>query len=430
MSQGLLENFLDVMDDYTKSTNILNFTVALSGGIDSMALLFLIREYKNHNNKINFKAVTVNHNLRENSSDESLEIANYCSKISIDHQILNWEHDDLSGNIQSKARKKRYELITKWVLENFESTILTAHHLNDQIENILINLSQGSSIYGLLINDKVEINNATIFRPLIRFTKFELEKFVRENNIKFWQDDSNFSDKYLRNRIRNISNEFLELVQDDLKRVNKSVENIQRASNSLNNLSNNFLDEIEFSDLSYVKFNKISYAKLEEEIRLSVLYKIIIKIRNLDLKIRIKSLKILDENILNSQNFSKKNLLGCFIDQTKNKDKIVIYRFLDKNKPYDIYYNSEQIWDNRFLVHFKNNDKNFKISYLRFENFLEFKSQITDKLNFDNDLSYMQMRDILFSLPVVFENNNLISIPMLNLKFSEGEILDSIKIIQ
>jgi len=77
--------------------------------------------------------------------------------------------------------------------------LLTAHHLDDSIETFLINFTRGTGLEGLT---GIPQENGTVIRPLLNFTRNEIENFAKENNILWREDSSNASDKYFRNKLR------------------------------------------------------------------------------------------------------------------------------------------------------------------------------------------------------------------------------------
>jgi tRNA(Ile)-lysidine synthase len=207
--------------------------LGVSGGSDSMALLMLAKEWSDqHGAKIS--VLTVDHHLREESRQEAEYVGLVCGQMGLEHEILDWDEllspsDERSedprvlgvrycrrpldqvrgkqvvkseGNIQSRARKARYELMTGWCHENNISTLLTAHHLDDQVENFIIRLSRGSGLFGLLDHSFGLYNKINILRPLFNIPKKELQSYLVENNIKWCEDPSNHNPKYQRSNVR------------------------------------------------------------------------------------------------------------------------------------------------------------------------------------------------------------------------------------
>ena len=173
--------------------------VAVSGGIDSMVLLDLVS-----NIDFEFAVLHCNFNLRAQDSinDENFVI-NYCISKNINFFTDNFDTKQFAQthkiSTQVAARKLRYDWFYEKLEEQNFDFLLTAHHLDDCLETFLINLSRGTGLDGLVgipeINDK-------IVRPLLSFSRAEIEHYAHHNNINWREDASNFSDTYLRNKIR------------------------------------------------------------------------------------------------------------------------------------------------------------------------------------------------------------------------------------
>ena len=154
------------------------FSIAVSGGADSMALTFLAKCHSILKNNDYFY-FTVDHNLRLNSSNEAKQTRKQLRKFGINCEILVWKNNKIISNLQARAREKRYELIFKKSLKNKVNLVLTAHHKNDQYENFFIRLLRGSGLKGLSsFNDnKSKINkdlDVYILRPLLNISKQDL----------------------------------------------------------------------------------------------------------------------------------------------------------------------------------------------------------------------------------------------------------------
>lgn len=173
--------------------------LAVSGGIDSMVLLHLFQQLD-----YEIAVLHCNFQLRGiESFEDQIFIQNYANSNSI--SIFTTQFDtkafaeDYKFSIQVAARELRYnwfyELLEK---ENFDY-ILTAHHADDNLETFLINLSRGTGLDGLTGIPK---QNDKVIRPLLPFSRQEIESYAKEKGILWREDSSNTSDKYLRNKIR------------------------------------------------------------------------------------------------------------------------------------------------------------------------------------------------------------------------------------
>jgi len=178
-----------------------NFLIALSGGVDSMVLanLFL-------NNNLSFSVAHCNFNLRDKESDDDEKfIFNWSKENEIKCYISKFNTTDYCRKnkfgIQEGARNLRYEWFNELKdLYSFDY-IVTAHHLDDQIETYLINSMRGSGLNGLLgITEKTD----SLLRPLLKILKNEILVYANSNKIDFREDTSNSKNNYFRNMIRNL----------------------------------------------------------------------------------------------------------------------------------------------------------------------------------------------------------------------------------
>lgn len=183
-------------DLFEESDKIL---LAVSGGKDSMVMLQLFVD-----SKLNFGVAHCNFNLRgsESDADEQL-VKSVCEKNNIPFYQNSFDTISYATekgiSIQMAARYLRYNWFNELSIENYFKYIATAHHKNDVAETILINLANGTGLAGL---HGIKNKSGNIIRPLLDFTREEIEAFVQENNIEFREDLSNFDNKYTRNGIR------------------------------------------------------------------------------------------------------------------------------------------------------------------------------------------------------------------------------------
>ncbi len=168
------------------------FLLAVSGGVDSMVLAELFRR-----ENLLFGIAHCNFGLRgrDSNADEAL-VREYARVHSIPFHYKFCPVKE--GNIQLKARELRYAFFEKTMQEEGYQTLVTAHHADDELETFFINLMRGTGIKGLSGIPSGE----KIFRPLKKIFKDELVDYARANRLTWREDVSNFSGKYLRNRIR------------------------------------------------------------------------------------------------------------------------------------------------------------------------------------------------------------------------------------
>lgn len=173
--------------------------LAVSGGLDSMVLahLFKILDY-------DIAIAHCNFGLRGEESDGDTEfVQNYATKNLILHFITRFDTARFAADnklsVQVAARQLRYMWFDEILNENGFDYLLTAHHLDDSLETLLINFSRGTGLTGLT---GIPQQNGKIVRPLLPFTREQIEQYAKEQGIAWREDSSNASDKYLRNKIR------------------------------------------------------------------------------------------------------------------------------------------------------------------------------------------------------------------------------------
>jgi tRNA(Ile)-lysidine synthase len=209
--------------------------IAISGGLDSMVLLDLISK-----TKIEFAVAHCNFQLRNDESNEDEAfVKSFCNENSIQGFFQKFDTkqfaEDEKLSIQVAARKLRYEWFYELLAtENFDF-VLTAHHLDDQLETFLINFSRGTGLDGLI---GIPSQNDKIIRPLLIFSRTEIETFAKENKLKWREDSSNTSDKYVRNKIRHhvvpilkeLNPSFLDSFENTIQNLNQAQSLVDDAS--------------------------------------------------------------------------------------------------------------------------------------------------------------------------------------------------------
>jgi tRNA(Ile)-lysidine synthetase, N-terminal domain len=189
------KNHIDAKFPFLKGKKLL---LACSGGLDSVVLTHLCKEIG-----LDFTLAHCNFQLRgvESDGDESF-VRNLAN--ALDLKVLVKKFDTLDyaqihrGSVQMAARELRYEWFNE-LLDNDFDYLLTAHHLDDNLETFLINLSRGTGLEGLL---GIPEQNDKIIRPLLIFTREEIAAYAEEEHIQWREDSSNSETKYLRNKIR------------------------------------------------------------------------------------------------------------------------------------------------------------------------------------------------------------------------------------
>ncbi len=177
--------------------------VAASGGMDSTALLFLLHLWRTKLG-IQLAIAHVHHGLRGRSSDKDAAFVQALGKkmgISVFTEFADVKKlaKEAKLSIEETARELRYARLLKIAGENNFVKIVTAHHRSDQAETVLMRLLMGTGWQGL---SGIRKMRGPYVRPLLEFTRREIEAYVHEKNIHYVQDETNSDSRFLRNRIR------------------------------------------------------------------------------------------------------------------------------------------------------------------------------------------------------------------------------------
>ena len=202
----IFDFFLKNSDFFLKNSEISlknrPFCVAVSGGVDSMALVFCAKIWAEENDS-ELYCVTVDHHLRDDSTKEAQQVSETLKQHNIQHDILNWEHPPIQYGIQEKARRARYDLLHDYCQENNISILMTAHHLLDKVETYYLRKAKKSGIVGLAaMQAKSYFKRLSLLRPFLKCDKQDLIQFCEQYQIPWYEDASNENVKYTRNSLR------------------------------------------------------------------------------------------------------------------------------------------------------------------------------------------------------------------------------------
>ncbi|WP_088185461.1 tRNA lysidine(34) synthetase TilS [Sphingobium sp. Z007] len=178
--------------------SVARFGVAVSGGPDSMALLWLAaRAWPGR-----VAAVTVDHELRAESAEEAAMVARWCADQGIAHATLTPDRP-VTGNVQAWARALRYGLIEAWRRAQGIDWILTAHHADDQLETMVMRLNRGSGVGGLAgVRARSDGGSGRVIRPLLGVRKAALQALVDAEGLPHVHDPSNADPRFDRAALR------------------------------------------------------------------------------------------------------------------------------------------------------------------------------------------------------------------------------------
>jgi len=168
----------------------MKYVVAVSGGVDSVVLLDMLVKSGQHE----LIVAHFDHGIREESAADARFVRGLAERYGL---VYRQAREELGrGTSEEQARTRRYAFL-KSVAANENAKLVTAHHGDDLIESIAINLSRGTGWRGLAV-----LNDMTIERPLLRMRKSEIYEYALAHGLEWVEDETNLTDAYLRNRLR------------------------------------------------------------------------------------------------------------------------------------------------------------------------------------------------------------------------------------
>jgi tRNA(Ile)-lysidine synthase len=176
--------------------------VAVSGGGDSMALTLLADSWARRLGG-RIVALTIDHGLRSESTDEARRVAEWLSARGIEHHVMTWQGEKPRAGLQEAARLARYDLLCWWCRENGVLHLATAHNREDQSETFLIRLTRGSGPAGLAATSAVvEDRGVRILRPLLGISRQRLRQTLEVAGQSWIEDPSNRDPRFRRVNVR------------------------------------------------------------------------------------------------------------------------------------------------------------------------------------------------------------------------------------
>lgn len=184
-----------------------HFALAVSGGGDSMGLLALAAELVAQADAPRLSVLSVDHGLRAEAAQEIDAVAAACADYGLPHVRLLADKPLSSRDLQQQARTMRYRLMARWCADNQADGVLTAHHMQDQAETVLMRLARHSGLNGLggmaaRQNMMTEAGPVLILRPLLAHTRDFLRDMAAQAGLPMAQDPSNHDRRFERVRWR------------------------------------------------------------------------------------------------------------------------------------------------------------------------------------------------------------------------------------
>ncbi|MDR1561383.1 MAG: tRNA lysidine(34) synthetase TilS [Holosporaceae bacterium] len=414
-----------------KISDHFSICVAVSGGPDSVALLFLANFWAKQNG-VNMVCVTVDHCLRKESYEEAKFVGDLCKLVGVKHKILTWNRKTSSissGKLENLARNARYELISDFCKEESISILLTGHTWNDQLETYEMRKSCGSLESGLACISRVRslTNELKLLRPLLHFFKDHLKNFLIHKKISWKLDPMNEQSEFKRVFFRQKINSYN---QEVIRKNSREIMNFGKIRNEIETIAVSFLKTFcEFSEFGYAAVELIPFLSENNHVQMEILKRVIWNIGGKKYATTVNDLVL--RKIINK----KISTLGRCLLKIK-KDKIFLFR---ENRnieeiivPSNVEIPTTIFWDNRFLIKIPANVCNLSEDLLdgrrqkisneeKFVN-VELNSYTIKSLRQYDKFKFEIPKEALIGLPCVFQNHEvkytIMNLPLGSIRFT------------
>ena len=265
--------------------------LAVSGGPDSIALMWLAARWRNALSRgPSLLATTVDHGLRPEAAREAREVKYLARQLGIPHRTMRWSGEKPKSGVPAAARAARYRLLANLARQSGASHVLTAHTRDDQAETLLMRLLRGSGIGGLAaMARESEREGVVIARPFLTVAKSQLVATLQKAGIDYADDPTNRDVRFTRPRIRAVI-EDLRAEGGDARNLARLASRLARANAAIEILADGAARYLALKDEAMAppraatagprsaNFEAAVFAGLPEEIRLRLLLRAIDRI--------------------------------------------------------------------------------------------------------------------------------------------------------
>ena len=340
------------------------FVLSVSGGADSVLLLYLFCKYFESDTK-KLIIAHVNHNLRKDSRLDENFVLKLGEKLRIKTYIKKLDPNTISkgDSTESWARKHRYDFLSTIMKKAKAKWVVTGHHANDQAETILMNISDKTGLFGL--GGMKKINN-NIIRPLLPYTKGQLSEVIKKYSIPFLEDSSNKNNYHKRNFIRN------NVITPWLEKDNHLIESITETRRNFKDWQDAMLYFVkDFISNNLIKnknndllIHKNSFNKIPIIARVCVLQVLTKTIGNL----RKPQIEVLKDFLNKDAIGNKCSVIKGFIILSDRDSVIIKIRKVNKSVPLELEVGFDYIFDN------------YVYTITKYNNNVKFSSNCDDEL--------------------------------------------------
>jgi len=390
--------------------------VAVSGGADSMALALLADRWATAR-RGRIVALTVDHRLRAESTAEAARVGDWLTARGIEHHVLPWLGPYPLHGLQAAARAARYDLLEDWCRAQGVLHLLVAHHREDQAETLMLRLGRGSGVAGLAgMAALVECRHYRLIRPLLEIPSARLRSTLEMLGQDWVDDPSNRNLVFARVKVRALETG-LASVGITPARLSATARHLARARNALERAADTLLAQsVTLDPAGWISADPAPLIAASEEIRLRCLAAMLATIGGGNYTPRFESLERLDCVIVAGTLSGGRTLAGCRIQM--RRDRLLIYREPAAMAPnLTLTPGVPALWDGRFRVDWQPNTPsppNLEIGALANA------AETCARAIAPADKSHHLLRCVWPSLPALWQEARLISVPHLDWQLDSG----------
>lgn len=321
--------------------------LAVSGGADSLALMLLYAAWKGP--KPNAIVYTVDHRLRPEAQREAAMVVSEAEKLRLPCRPLVWDGPKPSSGKQSAARSARYRLMAGAMAADGARVLLTAHHIRDQAETVLMRLAHGSGVTGLAgMRAFSEIEGVNVFRPLLGVRAETLATLVARAGLSPAHDPSNADPAYERTRWRNALPALGELGITP-ETIGRLAGRLARIDDFANRSTDRFIKaNVTRDGLGMVRVGRAALANADPEIAIRIVDRAVAVASGAQ-TFTLARIERVAERLAAGERFSATLAGACISAQG---DAVVIYREVGRQglPSSDLAPGDRLVWDGRFSI--------------------------------------------------------------------------------
>lgn len=328
--------------------------LGVSGGPDSLALLFLFNDWRTRSGWSGDATVlTVDHGLRAESAAEAEHVSGLCAGLNLPHHTLVWHGPKPTSNLQAEARTARYALMASWMQSSGIDSLLLAHHKDDQIETFFDRLTRGSGVYGLGGMSRRQRNGPFglhLRRPFLEISRKRLVAELVDRGVRWCDDPSNLDHGYKRVRLRKLV-EGLEEEGLDFSRLSETIQRLRRAGDALDH----WVEQVWHGHVTEhiagpLVVQVACLRELPLEIRLRFLARLILRVTGRETPLRLAKLEHLERRILDEE--MQVTLSGAIV--LHRSGQLMLWKEAGRRPPetLDSSKVTRGIWDRRYEFSF------------------------------------------------------------------------------